>query len=33
VPPAIMGNINFVGAHMAEIVGSMNGVVQRRPIP
>jgi hypothetical protein len=33
VPPAIMGNINFVGAHMAEIVGSMKGVVPRRPIP
>lgn len=33
VPPAIMGNINFVSAHMAEIMGSMSGGVPRRPIP
>jgi hypothetical protein len=33
VPPIIMENINFVGAHMTEIVGSMSGVVPRRRIP
>jgi hypothetical protein len=33
VPPAIMANINFVSGHMAEIMGSMSGVVQRRPTP
>ena len=33
VPPAIMSNINFVATHMPEIMGSMSGVVQRRPIP
>ena len=33
VPPAIMSNIDFVGTHMQEIMGSMSGVVPRRPIP
>jgi hypothetical protein len=33
VPPAIMGNINFVGSHMAEIMSSMSGVVPRRQMP
>jgi hypothetical protein len=33
VPPAIMSNINFVATHMPEIMSSMTGVVQRRPIP
>ena len=33
VPPIIMGNINFVGSHMSEIMGSMPGVVRRRPTP
>jgi hypothetical protein len=33
VPPIIMGNINFVGSHMQQIMGSMSGVVPRRPIP
>ena len=33
VPPAIMGNIDFVGSHMAQIMGSMTGVLQRRGMP
>jgi hypothetical protein len=33
VPPAVMGNINFVGAHMPEIMGSIAGGARRRPTP
>jgi len=33
VPPAIMANINFVGPHMAQIMGSATGVMPRRPTP
>ncbi|MDQ2765721.1 MAG: hypothetical protein M3Y30_01075 [Gemmatimonadota bacterium] len=33
VPPAIMENINFVGSHMTQIMGSMTGVVPRHPMP
>jgi hypothetical protein len=33
VPPVIMANIDFVGAHMSQILGSMSGVVPRRRIP
>ena len=33
VPPAVMGNIDFVGSHMAQIMSSMAGVVPRRGMP
>jgi len=33
VPPAILANISFVGAHMAQIMGSATGVMPRRPTP
>jgi hypothetical protein len=33
VPPAIMANISFVAANMPAIMGSMTGVVPRRPTP
>ena len=33
VPPAILANIDFVGSHMGEIMGSMQGVVPRRSGP
>jgi hypothetical protein len=33
VPPAVMGNINFVGTHMPEIMGSIAGGARRRPTP
>jgi hypothetical protein len=33
VPPAVMGNINFVGTHMPEIMGSIGGGAGRRPTP
>jgi len=31
VPPTIMANIYFVASHMPQIMGSMTGVVPRRP--
>jgi hypothetical protein len=33
VPPVIMGNINFVGSHMPEIMGSVTGGARRRGMP
>jgi hypothetical protein len=33
VPPAVMGNINFVGSHMPEIMGSIAGGAGRRRTP
>jgi hypothetical protein len=33
VPPAVMGNITFVGEHMPEIMGSIAGGAGRRPTP
>lgn len=33
VPPIILGNINFVGSHMSELMASMAGAVPRRPAP
>jgi hypothetical protein len=33
VPPTVMGNINFVGAHMPEIMGSIAGGAARKPTP